>query len=394
MEKRVTDKLWTRDFVLAFAANFLMAFSFYLFMPTLPLFLTKSLGVPTAQVGVVLSAYVIAAILVRPFSGFLIDALPRKRLYIVSFGLFAALTVAYLTIHSAAAMFALRFVYGLVWGVITTSGNTLAIDIMPSSRRGEGIGYYGMSMNLAMATGPMTGLFLCESGPFSRVFLAAILTASLGFLLSFLIRVHNHAPRPHAVLSLDRFLLLPAVLTGCGLLLVTLSYGVVLSYTALYGKEHGIGHTGLFFVALAAGILLSRLFTGRLLDRGLCSRVAVAGAALAAVGLLLLGFFPSSCVFFLTAFVMGMGYGMNYPAVQTMIVNLADHHQRGTANSTYYIAFDLGVGGGILLAGPVAAHGGLSVSFVASAATTLAGAVLLLIFAPKFSGRGEIPHRR
>jgi MFS family permease len=383
--------LWSRDFVLAFAANFLMAFSFYLLMPTLPLFLSESLSATAASAGIVLSAYVVAAIAVRPFSGFLIDMLPRKRLYLAAFGSFVLLSAAYLRVSSPLSLGILRFVYGLVWGVITTSGNTLAIDIVPSARRGEGIGYYGMSMNLAMAAGPMTGLFLCASGAFSRVFLAAFATALAGLLVATAIRVPARPTRPHAVLSLDRFLLLPALPLGAGLLLVTLSYGVILSYTAVYARQYRIDGGGFFFVALAVGILAARAVSGQLLDRGHACRVAVGGALIAAVGLALLGFLPGTVSFFAAALAAGVGYGMNYPAVQTMIVALADHSQRGTANSTYYIAFDVGVGGGILLAGPIAAHGGLAGAFAASVATTLAGSVLLGLLARR-SGR-KMPKR-
>jgi MFS family permease len=373
----VAPRLWTRDFVLAFTANFLMAFSFYLFMPTLPMFLSGTLHASATEASAALSAYVVAAIAVRFLAGYLIDTLPRKGLYLATFAVFAALTAAYLLVESVLSLAVLRFAYGLAWGVITTSGNTLAIDIVPSPRRGEGIGYYGMSMNIAMALGPMTGLFLAASGPFSRVFAASILAAVLGLAIAFAIRVPPRPRQPHQVISLDRFLLLPAIPAGTGLLLVTLSYGVVLTYTAMLAKEHGIGGGGFFFVALAVGILLARLTTGRLLDRGHGVLLAVSGAALAAASLALVGLHPRPWTFFSTALAMGLGYGMNYPAVQNLIVDMAGHHQRGTANSTYYIAFDVGVGLGIFFAGPVASRVGLSGVFAASALTTVAGATVL-----------------
>jgi MFS family permease len=374
------SRLWTRDFLLAFSANFLMAFSFYLLMPTLPTFLSGTLRASPAQASLALSAYVVAAIAVRPFSGFFIDTLPRKGLYLVSFSVFAALTAAYLLVGSVLSLGILRFAYGLAWGVITTSGNTLAIDIVPGARRGEGIGCYGMSMNIAMALGPMTGLFLGASGPFSRVFCASLLAAGLGLVVALPIRVPPHPRHAHQAISLDRFLLVPALPVGTGLLLVTLSYGVVLTYTAVLAREHGIGGGGFFFVALALGILAARFSTGRLLDRGRSTDVAVAGAVLAATALALVGLHPCAWTFFSSALAMGFGYGMNYPAVQNLIVGLAGHHQRGTANSTYYIAFDVGVGLGIFFAGPLAALIGLSGVFAASALVALSGAAVLALF--------------
>lgn len=369
--------LWTRDFISAFVANFLMAFAFYLLMPTLPLYLASVLGLSKTAVGVVMSVYVIAALAMRPLSGFLIDALPRKALYVASFACFLLVSLGYPLAATMTGFFVLRLLHGLVWGVITTSGNTLAIDIVPSERRGEGIGYYGMSMNIAMALGPMTGLMLLERVPFLYVFYVSIASSALGLLLSFAIRVPPRARQVHQVFSLDRFLLLRGIPAGVALLCVTVSYGVILAYVAMYGKDHGIGSTGLFFVVMAVAVIAARLLTGRFLDRGYCLQVAWMGALGVAASLLLLGLYPVALCYFLVALSLGLGYGMVFPAVQTLIVGLGDHHQRGTANSTFFTAFDLGVGIGMLFGGRIAQSMGLSAVFVLVAGASLLGAVLL-----------------
>lgn len=375
--------LWTRDFISAFVANFLMAFAFYLLMPTLPLYLASVLGLSKTAVGVVMSVYVIAALAMRPLSGFLIDALPRKALYVAAFACFLLVSFGYPLAATMAGFFVLRLLHGLVWGVITTSGNTLAIDIVPSERRGEGIGYYGMSMNIAMALGPMTGLMLLERVPFLYVFYVSIASSALGLLLSFAIRVPPRARQAHPVFSLDRFLLLRGIPAGVALLCVTVSYGVILAYVAMYGKDHGIGSTGLFFVVMAVAVIAARLLTGRFLDRGLCLQVAFAGAFCVAASLLLLGLYPVALCYFLVALSLGLGYGMVFPAVQTLIVGLGGHHQRGTANSTFFTAFDLGVGIGMLFGGRIAQSMGLSAVFVLVAGASLLGGLLLWLQARK-----------
>lgn len=379
------NALWTRNFLLAFGANFLMAFGFYLLMPTLPIYLTDQLHISKATAGIIMSAYVIAALAMRPFSGFLIDVIPRKALYITSFVLFTALTATYLGASSAASFFVLRLLHGLVWGVITTAGSTLAIDIVPSERRGEGIGYYGMSMNIAMALGPMAGLLLSDRFSYVQVFNSAFFSSLLGLIMATTLRVPPRQPRPHPLLSLDRFLLIKGIPSGIALLLVTISYGLVLAFAAMYGKDHQISHTGLFFVILACGIIVARLCTSKLLDRGHGLRVGVIGGILAAASLLLLGLFPVAVCYFLAAFSLGFGYGMNFPAVQTSMVNLADHHQRGTANSTFFTAFDLGVGVGMLLGGQIAQRYGLDPAFLIVSAFALLGAVLLRVNGAKIS---------
>lgn len=371
------NTLWSADFVLAFIANFLMSFAFYLLMPTLPLYLTGHLQASTATAGMVMSVYVIAALAMRPFSGFLIDSLPRKTLYVVSYALFVALTVAYLGASTVAAFFVVRMLHGLVWSPITTSGNTLAIDIVPSHRRGEGIGYYGMSTNLAMATGPMTGLLLSEHQPFLRVVQTAIASGLLGLTFACFIRAPRKISVPHQALSLDRFLLVKGIAPGVALLFITMAYGVMNTYIGMYGIQHHIPNPGFFFVALAIGIIFSRLLTGRLLDRGRGLQVGLIGASLAMASTLLLGICPVALCYFLAAIIMGLGYGMVFPALQSIIVNLGDHHQRGTANSTYFTACDLGIGLGMLFGGQIAQRSSLSITFLVVSMTTLLGGMLL-----------------
>lgn len=382
------NPLWTRNFLVAFGANFLMAFGFYLLMPTLPMYLTEHLHITKSMAGVIMSSYVVAALAMRPFSGFLIDTVPRKRLYLTSFALFTLVSALYLGAAGDVSFLVLRLLHGLVWGVITTAGNTLIIDIVPSQRRGEGIGYYGMSMNIAMALGPMTGLFLGERFSYAQVFATAILSNLLGLGLALAIRVPYRAPHRHATLSLDRFLLLKGVPTGITLLFVTVSYGLILAFAAMYGKDHRIGHTGLFFVVLATGIVSARLFSGKHLDGGFGVQVGSAGALLAAASLLMLGLFPVAVCYFAAAFCLGLGYGMSFPAVQTLIVDLAGHHQRGTANSTYFTAFDLGVGIGMLLGGWIAQERGLELAFVIVAGSAALGAVLLRFLKGRGLGTG------
>jgi len=370
--------LWTRDFRFAFAANFLMSFSFYLLMPTLPLHLTVSLGASTADAGVVMSAYVLAALAMRPFSGFLVDYLPRKKLYVASYALFVALAATYAGAHALSAFFVLRLLHGLVWGVITTAGNTLAIDIVPSERRGEGIGYFGMSTNIAMALGPMCGLMLAERYAFAYLCFVAVACGLVGLVLAASLRVPLREKHPHQVLSLDRFLLVPAIPLGLALLCVTVSYGIMLTFVAMYGRYLRIEGSSFFFMVLAAGIIIARLVAGRLVDKGMGIQVAVTGALEAAASLLVLGLWPGQITFFVTALSLGLGYGMLFPAVQTLIVNLGSHNQRGTANSTFLTAFDLGVGVGMLGGGLLAQRLGLGAVFAWASLGALLGGVLLL----------------
>ena len=102
-------------------------------LPTLPVFLTRELKIDEAQTGIILSVYTLAALLIRPFTGFFIDRYGRKLFYLPALLLFAVLFLAYPFAGIFVIMLIVRFVHGAVWGVSTTTGSTLIVDIVPLS---------------------------------------------------------------------------------------------------------------------------------------------------------------------------------------------------------------------------------------------------------------------
>lgn len=362
--KQQSEKLWTLNFINACIANFLMGFSFYLLIPTLPFFIIEQFQATEAIVGVVLSSYIIAALAVRPLSGYLVDSFSRKGVYIVSFAFFISLYFGYLFVASIFFLIVLRVLHGFTWSTITTSGSTLAIDIIPASRRGEGVGYFGLSTNLSMALGPLAGLFLHDHYPFDYIFYASIVSCSIGLLAAAFIKTPPRAVvHHHKAFSLDRFILVKSIPIGINCMLIAIPYGMLLSFAALYGKEIHVASTGMFFTYMAIGIGGSRIFSGKLIDNGKIHFVSLLGAFVLTVSFSLYAFSNSALLYFVSAFVIGIGYGILFPAYLYLFINMAHHNQRGTANSTYFTSFDLGVGIGMILAGKIAELASLSVAF-------------------------------
>ena len=261
--------------MLLFSANFLMAFAFYLLMPTLPFYLISVWHLDKGMAGLVLASYVIASIASRPFSGYFVDRFSRKMLYIISYILFVLMFGGYIIAGALILFVIFRFTHGIIWGTLTTASNTLVIDITPSSRRGEAIGIFGLSSNIAMAIGPMTGLLLYEKLPFDYIFYTAALTGLVGVLLALPMKVRERPKFVHEPLSFDRFVLLKGIPSGINLILITVSYGMIFSFSAMYGKENNIPNPGVFFIIMAVGIMFSRMFGGKLVDRGRLNEVSV-----------------------------------------------------------------------------------------------------------------------
>lgn len=341
----------------------MMSFSFFILVPTLPMYLKDTFGISPALVGVVLSCYVIAVLSIRPMTGFIADTLPRKKVYIVAYAIFVASFLGYFFITQTLTLFILlRVLHGFSFGMLTTAGNTLVIDVMPSSRRGEGLGYYGVTNNLAMAFGPMVGLFVISSGNYTLLFLTSLITGIVGLVLGALVRApHKRLEKTEFKLSADRFFLKEGIRACFAFFLLAIPYGMTTSYMALYAASSGITHNaGLFFTVMAAGLITSRLNSGKRVDRGFVTETIIVGICIALVG----GFGEAILstisawsiaagyvTYFLTAFLFGYGYGTMFPAYNTLFINLAPNSRRATANATYLTGWDVGIGGGMLLGG-------------------------------------------
>lgn len=356
------DRLITPSYCYILAANFLLYFGFYLLMPVLPFYLTEVLHTEHATMGIALSCYTIAALMIRPFSGYLLDTFARKPLYLLAYFLFAAIFAGYVLAATLTIFILLRVIHGFAFGTVTVSGNTVVIDIMPSSRRGEGLGYYGLANNTAMSVGPMVGLFMHDGGvSFDALFLFALSSCALGLLFASLVRTPDKPPVKRQPISLDRFILLKGIPAGIALLLLSIPYGMTTTYVAMYAKQIGIlSGTGLFFTLMAVGMAVSRIFSGQQVDKGRIVTVISLGIYLVCGCFFLL----SSCqwmmavhpqagryVFFGVALLLGAGFGTMFPAFNTLFVNLAPNNQRGTATSTYLTSWDVGIGAGLLIGG-------------------------------------------
>lgn len=343
--------LWTPGFLNVCIANFLMACSFNLLMPSIPLYITEQLGVPQTQTGIVLASYALAVFFIRPFSGFLVDLYSRKSILLVSFVCYVAIFTGYFFATTVLFFVAIRFFHGLAWGGSTVSSSTLAIDVVPTERRAEGIGYYGTFMNVAMAVGPFIAIHIYQTAGFQTLLGYAMGMGVLGIVAVLLIKAPARPRVTREKISLDRFFLLPAWPIFLNQLLLCFAWGTIGAFVAQYGKRIEIPNAGIFFLFWAGGIMVSRIFSGRLVDRGYIHLVNAVAMAIVAVAFLVFASFHNIYAFCLSGLSIGVGFGMMFPALQTLYINMAEHSQRGTANSTYLVGFDLGLSLGMLVGG-------------------------------------------
>ena len=388
------EKLWNANYIKVMTTNFLLYFAFYLLTPLLPLYLSETFGATKDTIGIVLSGYTVAALIVRPFCGYVVDSFSRKKvlmLYLSGFAVFFAGYIAAGTI----LMFAIcRTLHGGPFGAVTVANSTCAIDVLPSSRRNEGIGLYGLSNNFAMAIAPSIGIYLHNMvDSYMILFWIAFVVAISAVLIAWTIRLpEKDIIRNKEKLSLDRFFLTRAWLLAINIAMFGFCWGVLSNYLAIYSKEvlSITGGTGTYFALLSMGLFSSRLQGRKALSQGKLTQNAAEGMLISLVGFTLFVAIPHPVAYYLSAILIGLGNGHLYPAFLNMFVHVARHDQRGTANSSILTGWDLGFGIGCLLGGIVAEHFGYTATFWMVAAENAVSVILFFLASRQFFERRKI----
>ena len=395
------ERLWNKNYCKVMTANFTLFFAFYLLTPLLPLYLSESFGATKDMIGLVLSGYTITALLFRPFSGYVVDSFPRKKVLMICFGAFSIFFAGYLAASTLLLFTIVRTLHGGPFGALTVANSTVAIDVLPSSRRTEGIGYYGLSNNLAMAIAPTIGIFIYRlTMNFELLFWLAFVIACAGWLTDSTVKPSEKQVIKHKdKLSLDRFFLVRGWLLGVNMVAFGFCFGVLSNYLAIYGKEQlGMtAGTGTYFMLCAVGLIASRIQGGKALRKGLLTQNAGQGIVISLIGYTLFILMPTlnqlsilNCQlsiaigYYGSALLIGLGNGHMWPAFQNMTIAVADNSQRGTANSTILISWDVGMGLGILLGGIIAEHLGYGAAFWCVALVNAVGTALFFFATKSF----------
>jgi MFS family permease len=326
----------------------------------------------------------------------------------VCFGAFAIFFAGYLAASTLLLFTIVRTLHGGPFGALTVANSTVAIDVLPSSRRTEGIGYYGLSNNLAMAIAPTIGIFIYRlTMSFELLFWIALAVACAGWLVDATIKpTEKQVIKNKSKLSLDRFFLVRGWLLGVNMVAFGFCFGVLSNYLAIYGKEQlGItAGTGTYFMLCAIGLMASRIQGGKALRQGRLTQNASQGIIISLVGYTLFILMPTLSSFLApcslplapcslplvyigyygSALLIGLGNGHMWPAFQNMTISVADNSQRGTANSTILISWDVGMGLGILLGGIIAENMGYGAAFWTVALVNALGAALFFLATKAF----------
>ncbi|HBJ77004.1 MAG TPA: MFS transporter [Porphyromonadaceae bacterium] len=381
------EKLWNRNYVLVMINNFTLFFSFYLVMPLFPIYLVETFGASKDKIGLVLSGYTIVALLTRPFSGYIADNFRRKNFLLLALFIYFLFFGGYL-ISGSLLMFAIfRTLHGGPFGAATVTNGTMVIDVLPLSKRNEGVGFYGLSNNLATAIAPSVGMLLYQTThDFNLIFGCSFLVAGIGFLNALRLRPPKWDSSEGVRLSsVSQLFFLKGWFILLNMSLLGFCWGILSTYIAIYGKETlGItGGTGIYFAILSGGLMLSRIHGSKSLREGKFLHNAFIGILLSTAGYSLFVLSQSMVGYYLSAVLIGLGNGNIWPSFQNMNNSIAEHTEFATANSTLLIAWDLGIGLGILLGGSIVEFFGYRDVFLMTMCIHLIGLLLFVCFTRK-----------
>ncbi|QTN01367.1 MFS transporter [Sediminibacillus dalangtanensis] len=344
-------KLWTKDFTIVSSANFFLYLVFYLLLVTMAVYAVEQFGVSESQAGLVTGVFIIGTLIGRLFLGRMITKIGNKRMLYAGLIFFILTSALYFINTGITFLLITRLLHGVALGMASTATGTIVAEVIPEERKGEGIGFYSMSITLATAIGPFIGLYMSEHTSFQTIFVFCLALGVISFLIALFVRVPVVKKPEKAAektgFKLSHFIEPKALPIALVVLLLSLGYSSVLSFINFYAIEIDLVQVAsLFFVVYAVAILVSRPFTGRLMDVKGANWVMYPTFALFAAGLLLLSTAGNSFILLLAGVLIGLGFGNMQSTTQAIAVKVTPTHRIGLATSTYYIALDAGLGFG------------------------------------------------
>lgn len=325
---------------------------------SMPLIVKDVMGGSEQQMGLVISLWTIGVVVFRLFSGQWVDRFGIKKLVVLSILLFLIATFMYYGASELMILLVIRVIHGGSFAVAATSMSALAAEMVPHSRKGEGIGYFSMFMSVSMVVGPALGVYIIDMGNPSSLYTIGAVISSIALVSTVLVK----EPRPKLVTSKVkctwtwRHLIekeaIPISLVG---FFLSFAYSSLTSFIPSFARELQQAHaTALFFVVFAITIILSRPFTGRVFDQHGAQWIIYPGVLMFVAGMTLLSQLDTMMLLLLAAALMGIGYGALFPCFQTLAVRSVPRERRGIATSTFFLLFDLGFGVGSFVLGWIA----------------------------------------
>ncbi|PCF85264.1 MFS transporter [Staphylococcus delphini] len=377
------EKLWSKDFIFITLTNFLMYMIHYMLIVTVTVFTINEFHTSESIGGLASGIFIIGMLIGRLASGRIVDAIQPKKVLVYGV-IFSIVTVAlYFVIQTLALLLIVRFIHGIAFGFSSTATGAISSRIVPEACKGEGIGYYALSVTTASAVGPFLGILFNQSFGFRSIFTLGLGVIILAFVLAVALK-----PLPQVETSMKStplkgigaFIQKDAMPLSFVLAVIGVAYSSVLSFLSVYTETMDLPTAAsIFFIVYAISAFVTRPFTGKIFDQHGHNAMMYPVIIIFAIGLVILSSAQGTWLIALSAIFIGIGYGTIVPSGQAIVVQQAPRHQVGLATSTFYIFLDFGAGFGPFLLGYIISMWGFQTLYVAMAILALIALVLYYV---------------
>ncbi|WP_323127599.1 MFS transporter [Acinetobacter lwoffii] len=363
--------------------NFFLFVYYFALLTILPIYIMKDLGGSVKEAGLALTLFLASSIAIRPFSGMIIEKLGKKISMRGAGVIFALFAFSYLLVDSMWSLLLVRFLHGIWFSILTTVAVPVANEFIPEQRKGEGMGYFVMSTNLGVVSGPLLALTVIQFTSFKVLFGILAVIISLGLIFRWMLKI-TELPKPEAIstgkvsLSLQDILEVKVLAVSFVALLTAFAYSGIMSFIIAFSEtKQLLAYTSVFFIVFAASMLLVRPWVGKIYDRKGPSAVIYPSFIFFAMGLVIVSLISNQWILWLSAVFIGIGYGSLFPCLQTLAIQSVDKQRMGHAISTFFTLFDLGLAIGSVAMGILIAYWGFETTYVLSAVLVI---VTILVY--------------
>jgi predicted MFS family arabinose efflux permease len=346
-----TEKIFSRDFVLSFFAQFAFSCVFCILIPTIPIYLS-GFEAKEAEIGFLIGIFSISSLVLRPFVGRALSVIPEKKFMIAGAAIYVLSCLAYILAPPFWPLLAVRVFHGIGLALFSTASFTLIARITPESNRGRFISYFYLSNNLSFALGPFFGMLLINHFSFLVLFLACTGMSLGSFFIATKLGENEPVPLENKPRKTQPFLSREALPTSMISFMVNIIWGSLSAFFPLYALKHGVSNPGIFFIFLAITLVLGRSLGGRLLDKYDRKKIIMPCLFLIVVSIVILPLSGSLTMFILAAIILGIGWAFLYPSLMIYVIETSGTAQ-GPAMATFTALGDLGIGVGPMMMGIV-----------------------------------------
>ncbi len=389
MKSMDDQKLFNRSYILLSLSGLIVSFGYSMIAPLISPY-GVSLGAGLATAGALAGIYSIAALVIRPFGGFITDAFDKRMICIVSTSMICIAMLGYSFASGMVSMFGVRVLHGIAFGINGTVNIAILYDYVPKQRLAEGIGYYSLGQVVSQVCGPALGISLKDRFGYQKLFLGISIMTVLAVCLLFMTEKKEAAlNRERVHISFHKLISVPCIVYALIGGLFSLENGIVNSFLLLLAKERGISGISLFFTFNAAVLFVIRMSVGKIIDRHSLTLIVNVSLITSIAAMAAIGAGQVLWVMLAAAVLKAVGQGGGQISLQSACMKKVDALSVGVATSTFYIGADLGQGLGPIICGEISDRFGYKVMFYCVAVMIFAAMAGFNFYQKRTLGRGE-----